>query len=112
NCGIQVLELYRGKELLEQAGKDLIALEDSYRLSQDPQAVKGKAFVMFISLILRSALRNKVKGTRIEHKYSLQEIIEELDDIKFLITKDSKVIHPMSEEQREILAELKIKLDD
>ncbi|RIY31263.1 hypothetical protein CKF54_07050, partial [Psittacicella hinzii] len=105
----EVLEVYRGKDLIEKAFKDIKTGLDSRRLrTQNSETTNGKIFLMFIALIILCSIRNRVRGTNIEYKYSIQEIIEELDDIKFFINDNSKLLHPMNTDQIQILNELKI----
>ncbi|AIL32169.1 IS1634 family transposase [Basilea psittacipulmonis] len=105
----EVLEAYRGKDLIEKAFCDIKTNLDSRRLrTQRSETTNGKIFVMFIALILLSALRNRIRHTEIEYKYSLTNIIEELDDIKLFVTDDEKVLHPLTTDQVKILNELNL----
>ncbi|WP_366934698.1 hypothetical protein [Mesotoga sp.] len=73
-------------------------------------SMDGRLFVQFIALILMSALRKKMRDTKLIEKYTVRELLLEMETLT-LVRYSGKYGHILTEitkPQREILQSLKI----
>jgi transposase len=99
-----ILDLYRHKDYLEKAFDVLKNEFDGKRLrSGSQETVEGRLFVKFISLILYSAVGNKMREQRLFKRYSIREIMYELKKIRIVEMNNGKsFLTEVSKRQREI----------
>jgi transposase len=81
--GIEALEVYRNKDLVEKAFDNLKERLNMRRLSvSSEQSLDGKLFVQFISLIFLSCITRKMQENKLFKNHTLQEILDEFDIIE------------------------------
>jgi transposase len=80
---VQALEIYRNKDLVEKAFDNLKERLNLRRLAvSSEQSLDGKLFVQFVALIYLSYITRKMQETKLFKKYTLQEVLDELDVIE------------------------------
>lgn len=88
-----VLEIYRNKDIVEKSFDNLKNDLDLHRLRiHSDAAMEGRIFIGFISLILMSYIREKMRVHDIYKKYSFNELIAELKKLKVIVFKDGKTL--------------------
>lgn len=113
---IEVLEIYRNKDVIEKNFDDLKNELDFSRLKTHVNnTTDGKIFVAFIALILRSYIANKLPKIKKDLKkqaLTVQEVLLELEKIKITTLNNNKTtIMPLTSIQKNILKNYDI-LDD
>lgn len=100
NTTEEILHLYRKKELIEKSFDNIKNNIDCNRLRVHyNETMRGKIFVIFISLILKSVIDTKIKNT------TVKKIINELKKIKIqALTNGEEYIAPLTKKQKDILA--------
>jgi len=104
---IEVLEIYRNKDVIEKNFDDLKNDLDFSRLKTHiNNTTDGKIFVSFIALILRSYIANnlpKLKTDLRKQNLTVQEVLLELEKIKLTTLNNSKTtITPLTSIQKNI----------
>lgn len=103
---LQALMVYRNKDTVEKCFDDLKNQLDMKRLRiHSSPAMDGRLFVQFIALILISALRKKMRETKLIEKYTVRELLLEMDtlaQIRFS-GKYGKMLTEVTKPQRLIL---------
>lgn len=105
---IEVLEIYRNKDVIEKNFDDLKNDLDFSRLKTHiNNTTDGKIFVSFIALILRSYIANnlpKLKNDLKKQNLTVQEVLLELEKIKLTTLNNNKTtIMPLTSIQKNIL---------
>ena len=100
----EILSLYRKKDLVEKTFDNLKNYIDCYRLRVHyDETMNGKLFIVFISLILKSMIDNKIKNT------TVKKVINELKKIKIqILANGEEYIAPLNKKQKEILKQFNI----
>jgi transposase len=111
---VEALHIYRDKDAVEKSFDDLKNQLDMKRLRIHSSAtMDGRLFIQFIALIYMSVIRNKMRKTKLNQKYSVREILQELSSITEIkySGKYGKTLTEISKSQREIFDKFEIKLD-
>ena len=110
---IRSLQIYRDKDAVEKCFDDLKNHIDMKRLRMHTsRTVHGRLFVQFIALIYMSAIRKKLRATKLAQQFTVRELLREMDTIT-KVTYSGKyrgVITELTKSQKKILDELKIAL--
>lgn len=87
----QLLEIYRNKDVVEKSFDNLKNDLDLHRLRiHSDEAMEGRIFIGFISLVITSYIREKMRVHDIYRKYSFHELMAELKKLKMIVFKDGK----------------------
>jgi transposase len=79
---LQALMVYRNKDVVEKCFDDLKNQLDMKRLrTHSSPAMDGRLFVQFIALILMSALRRKMRETKLTEKHTVRELLMEMETL-------------------------------
>lgn len=110
----EILTLYRNKEAVENAFDDIKNELDLSRLKvHSNEAVEGKIFLVFLSLIFTSYIRNMIKKANLKKDLTYKEVIKELKKIKlYTYNNGSKTTSIISSLQKKILDAFSIKEND
>jgi transposase len=110
----EMLSLYRDKEVVENAFDDIKNQLDMDRLNvQSNESLQGKLFLVFLSLILVSAMRNALRKTGLSKNISYPEAIMELTKIKLYTYENNQMtLSKPSAKQKKILAALSLTEED
>lgn len=110
---IRSLQIYRDKDAVEKCFDDLKNHIDMKRLRMHTsKTVHGRLFVQFIALIYMSAIRKKLRATKLANQYTVRELLREMDTVT-RVTYSGKyrgIITELTKSQNKILDELKIEL--
>lgn len=101
----EILQIYRQRDTIEKSFDQLKNELDMKRLYlHGSDALRGKLFVAFISLIVRSYMMNCLSDYMHANKYTFKKILLELDKITCLDIPSQKnsLRQPLSKTQREI----------
>ena len=80
---IKALEIYRNKDLVEKAFGNLKERLNLRRTAVSSEgSLDGKLFVQFVALIYMSYLKKKMSDERLFERYTMQELLDELDVIE------------------------------
>jgi len=111
---VEALQIYRNKDSVEKCFGDLKNRLDMKRLRiHSASVMESRIFVQFISLIYMSELRNMMRRSELDKKYSAREILlemETLSEIKYS-GKYGKIYTEATKQQKEILSKFNISLD-
>lgn len=110
---VEALQVYRDKDIVEKCFDDLKNSLDMKRLRMHTiETVDGRLFVQFIALILISALRKEMRESRLIEKYTVREVLLEMDPLTKIryAGKYGQIFTEVTKPQREILELLKIPL--
>jgi transposase len=108
----KILELYRRKDYLEKTFDVLKNELDGKRLrGHSKDVINGRLFIKFVSLILYSAIANKMREKDLFKYYSLREIMYELKKLKIVETHNGlSYLTELSKRQREIFSKLEVEI--
>lgn len=101
-----ILYYYREKDVDEKMFYQLKDYMEARRLhTQTQKTTDGKLFVLFIALILRCSLYQKLKEYKTIHHMTLQKCIRKLENIQFVIRKNHapRLAKELTSQQREML---------
>lgn len=106
-----VFTTYRRKDVVEKSFDNLKNDLDFRRLRIHTEpSLKGKMFIVFIALILKTYLYNKVIQNGLVKEYSTNEVLRELQKIsKVVFNEETSILSEVSSEQRKIFKLLDIK---
>lgn len=107
----EILDQYRQKDRVEKIYDVLKNSLNEERLRVHSQeSMHGKMFVTFLSLILQTALSNRMSNTDLSKKYALPEILMEMKKIRIFKRSQEKpsFLSEISKKQRQILDTLNI----
>ena len=104
----KILELYRRKDYLEKTFDVLKNEFDAKRLrGHSKDIINGRWFIKFISLILYSALANKMREKDLFKHYSIREIMYELKKLRIIeLHNGPSYLTEISKRQRELYSKL------
>lgn len=107
----QVLRLYRQKDFLEKTFDTLKHECDGRRLrGHSTEAITGRLFLKFISLIVYSTLTNAMRPHQLLAQYSVRELMCELKKIRLVeMMNDKRLLTEVSKRQKDIFKALGIK---
>ena len=108
---VEALRVYRNKDTIEKSFDDLKNQLDMKRLRiHSAASMDGRLFVQFIALILMSALRKKMRDTKLIEKYTVRELLLEMETLTQVrySGKYGHILTEITKPQREILQSLKI----
>jgi transposase len=108
----KVLELYRRKDYLEKTFDVLKNELDGKRLrGHSKDAINGRLFIKFISLILYSVLENKMREKDFFKQYTLREIMYELKKLRIIEMNNGKLyLTEISKRQRELFNKFEVEI--
>lgn len=100
----KAIEIYRNRDIIEKAYDDLKNRLNLRRtLVSSEQSLEGKLFVQFIALMIVSYIKRQMDKQRLFKKYTLSELIDELDIIeRFTQTGKKAVIGEVTKKQNEL----------
>lgn len=79
----EALTVYREKDNVEKSFDDLKNEHDMKRLRvHSEEAMNGRLFLQFLSVILTVAIRNKLAEENWTDRYSLRQIMDEIGELK------------------------------
>jgi transposase len=106
----KILELYRRKDYLEKTFDVLKNEFDGRRLrGHSKDVINGRLFIKFISLILYSAIANKMREKDLFKHYSMREIMYELKKLRIIEMHNGiSYLTEISKRQREIFSKLEV----
>ena len=110
---VDAIQVYRDKDVVEKCFDDLKNALDMKRLRMHTiETVDGRLFVQFIALIFMSALRDEMRKTKLLEKYTVRELLLEMDPLTKIRYKGKygQIITEVTKPQREILKLLTIEL--
>lgn len=106
----EVFKTYRRKDVVEKAFDNLKNDLDVKRLKVHKlSTLKGKMFIAFISLILKTVIFNIIEDNNLKHDSSTNELIRELQKISLIDFNNKKVLTEISSTQKKIFTTFKIK---
>ena len=112
---VKALRVYRDKDVVEKCFDDLKNQLDMKRLRmQSSKTVDGRLFVQFIALIYMSAIRKKLRETKLIERYTVRELLREMETITKISYsgKYGHIITELTKSQLEILQAMKISPPD
>ena len=87
----QMLEIYRNKDVVEKCFDNLKNDLDLNRLRiHSDRVMEGRIFIGFISLIVTSYIREKMRIHDVYRKYTFNELMAELKKLKMIVFRDGK----------------------
>ena len=106
----QALAIYRNKDVAEKAFDNIKDRLDMRRLNVSSDlALDGKLFVVFVALIFTSYLHNAMKSTQLYQKYTMNDLLDELELIERFERKGHKAqIGEVTKKQLDIYDALNI----
>ena len=108
----EAVQLYRAKDAVERAFDNIKNELDMKRLRvHSDDAMRGRLFVAFLSLILYSWIDKKMREKNLYASYTQEELFRELKRIKVVeLTEERTLLTELSKKQKEILKALGISL--
>ena len=110
---IDAMRVYRDKDAVEKCFDDLKNSLDMKRLRMHQSAtVDGRLFIQFIALILISALRQKMRTSGLIEKYTIHELLREMETIVKVqySGRYGHILTEVTKVQRDILKVLDVQL--
>jgi transposase len=100
----EALQLYRAKDAVERAFDNLKNELDMKRLRvHSDDAMRGRLFVAFLSLILYSWMDKKMRENKLYTSYTQEELFRELKRLKVVeLSKEHTLLTELSRKQKEI----------
>ncbi|OPY51788.1 MAG: Transposase DDE domain protein [Methanosaeta sp. PtaU1.Bin112] len=107
---MKCLSLYRERDEIEKSFKALKSEIDFLPLNtHSEKTTRGFIFIAFLSLIIRTRLLNKMRDAEILDKYSVEQILLQLEKFRKISLADGKIlVTEMTKKQREILQALNL----
>jgi len=107
----EVLQIYRGKDVIEKHFNQLKNDLDFHRLRTHHQTTTGgKIFIGFLALILRSHMLKVIKDNPETKKHTFDKVLVELKNIRTVILSNMKKAYTsVTKTQRDILSAFGIK---
>ena len=110
------MDIYRRRDTIEKSFDNLKNELDMKRLRiHTSETVRGKVFVSFLSLIVRSYLLKQLKDYMQKDGLTLRKILLELDKIKTIQypgSEEKRLLNPLTRQQRKIYELLEIPLPE
>ena len=107
-----ILDLYRRKDHVEKQFDVLKNELDGDRLRvQSKEAMEGRLFVKFISMIIYSAITNNMKEKNLFAQYTIKEMLSELKKLKIVTMNNGKYfLTETTKRQKEIFREFGVEI--
>lgn len=103
------ISIYRNKDIIEKAFDNLKNDLDSKRLRvHSEKNARGKIFIKFIALIIQSHINKIMRESKLNLKYTQEELMCEMKKIKHIEFENDSMITEVSKTQRNILKTFKI----
>ena len=104
----QALTTYRNKDVAEKAFENIKGRLDMRRLNVSSDlSLDGKMFVIFVALIFISHLHNSMKSANLYHKFTMHELLDELELIEQFERQNQKpLIGEVTKKQSDIFKAL------
>jgi len=112
---VEAMQVCRDKDAVEQCFDNLTNSLDMKRLRiQSAAKVDGRLFVQFIALTLISALRKQMRDTRLIEKYTVQELLREMETLTKINFSDKygHILTELTKPQKDILKALDMPILD
>lgn len=108
----EAVQLYRAKDAVERAFDNIKNELDMKRLRvHSDDAMRGRLFVAFLSLILYSWINKRMREKNLYASYTQEELFRELKRIKVVeLSEDRRLLTELSKKQKDILKALGIPL--
>ena len=105
---MDALETYRNKDLVEKAFNNLKERLNLRRVAvSSEKSLDGKLFVQFIALIFLSYMTRKMRENKLFRKYTLHELLDELDLIECFETPGRRLqIGEVTKKQKGLYSQL------
>jgi transposase len=104
----ECLDLYRDKDRVEKAFEILKTDLDIFPLRErKPSTVRGLVFILFISLIVRLAMRRMMSESGLNRKYSMDKVFLELEKLQMMDIDGKMIERERTKKQKDILEALK-----
>jgi len=105
---LDALEKYRTKDLIEKAFGNLKERLNMRRTSvSSSENLEGKLFVQFVALIYLSYIKKEMNDHHLFGKYTLQELLDELDIIERFEHPGNKIfVGEVTKKQQELYESL------
>jgi transposase len=98
------IKIYRNKNVVEESFNNLKNIIKSKKLRVHGTInIESKLFIDFISLILISYIHNHMEENGLYKKYTMLELLKEINLIKEIVIKGKRILFPITNEQSEIL---------
>jgi len=98
------LKIYRAKDVVEKGFLRLKKQLDLHRLRvHSDTAMRSKAFVGFVSLILTSHLHNVMLSNDLYKSFTMLELIRHLEKLRVQYISGSRILYPLTLTQKTIL---------
>jgi len=105
---IECLDLYRDRDRVEKAFEILKTDLDIFPLRErKPSTIRGLVFILFISLIVRLAMRRMLSESGLNRKYSMDRVFLELEKLQMMEIDGKMIEREMTKKQKDILEGLK-----
>jgi transposase len=97
------IKVYRNKNVVEEAFSRIknYIKSKKFRVHSN-EAVNSKLFINFLSLILISSLHNTMEKSGLYKKYTIIEMIHELNLFEVSLISGKKIFHPVNANQKKI----------
>lgn len=104
------LTTYRNKDVVEKAFDNIKDRLDTRRLNVSSDlSLDGKLFVVFVALIIVSYLHNSMKSANLYHKFTMHELLDELELIEQFVRQNRKpLVGEITKKQSDILSALSV----
>ena len=100
----ECLDLHRDKDRVEKAFEILKTDLDIFPLRErKPSTVRGLVFILFISLIVRLAMRRMLAESALNRKYSMDKAFLELEKLQMMEIDGRMIERERTKKQRDIL---------
>ena len=99
----EAIKIYREKDVVEKGFLRLKSSLDIGRIRMHSESsMQNKVFIGFISLILLSAIHNVMAEKKLYSKMTMKKLIITLSKIKLQMVKGTRILYPVTKEQRGI----------
>lgn len=109
---VEVLSLYRKKDFIEKAFEVMKnEIEDGRLRVSSSESLQGRLFLMFIALILYTALSNRMREESLYKRYTLSEVLYELKKLRLVeMLNGKKYLTEITKKQRTLYEKFGIPL--
>ena len=109
----EALDLYRSRDRVEKGFRDMKSDLGALPMGvHTDDTIQGYLLVEFISLIIESELRRRMRESSLKGKMSIHEMLIELSKLRIIKQGSSKLLTEISKKQREIFEAMKINEKD
>ncbi|MBF6626370.1 hypothetical protein IU402_07240 [Aerococcaceae bacterium zg-BR9] len=78
----ECLRIYRDKDIVEKKFQTLKNDLEMRRLrTHGQETTEGKMFVQYLTVVVESYLREQMRGTKLDEKYTLKDFLEEIKSV-------------------------------